>query len=128
MKVLVATKETQGQRGNDFCHANEGEIVNFHLECDGETVDGECGCRRSMSGIETHKATTTIKVAEIDITREKFFEKIKQGLQKGGWLALMKENEANKFVKQDADELLKMADHFDVNSVIEKRGDIFRQR
>ena len=30
MNVPVATKETQGQRDNDFSHTREGEVVYFH--------------------------------------------------------------------------------------------------
>ena len=50
MKVLVATRNTQGQRGNDFCFVPEGEIVAFPAaECTGEKIDGSCGCRRSVN-------------------------------------------------------------------------------
>jgi hypothetical protein len=59
MKVFVSTKDGQGIRNNDFSWTNEGELVKFALECDGEKIDGKCGCRRSMSGFDTHKATTT---------------------------------------------------------------------
>ena len=31
LKVLVATDETQGQRKNDFCHAEVGELVTFSV-------------------------------------------------------------------------------------------------
>ena len=51
MKVLVGTKETQGQRSNDFSWAEDGELVMFGSECDREDVDGTCGCRRAMSGL-----------------------------------------------------------------------------
>ena len=47
MRFLVATKETQGQRKNDFSHAREGELVKFGFECDGEEVDGNL--ERSVS-------------------------------------------------------------------------------
>ena len=50
MKLLVATTKTQGQRKNDFCWVPEDEIVQFAFVCDGEKIDGSCGCRRSMSG------------------------------------------------------------------------------
>ena len=57
MKMLVATKETQGKRRNDFCWATEGELVRFAFQCDGEAVDGRCGCRRSFCGLDSHKAS-----------------------------------------------------------------------
>ena len=31
MKILVATKETQGKRKNDFCFCNAGDIVMFGI-------------------------------------------------------------------------------------------------
>ena len=73
MKILVATKETQGFRDSDFSWAREGELVRFDSECDRDKnrIDGGCGCRRSMVGLETGRATTTFKVVEMDITTEK---------------------------------------------------------
>lgn len=58
MKVLVATTKRQGMRKNDFCHATEGELVKFSFECDGEKVDGKCGCKRSMGGINSRELPT----------------------------------------------------------------------
>ena len=58
-KVLTATAATQGMRKNDFSHTEEGELVTYGLECDCEQVDGVCGCKRSLVGRSTHKATTT---------------------------------------------------------------------
>lgn len=72
MKLLVSTSEGQGQRSNDFCFVPEGEIVFFGIDCDRDRhdVDGTCGCRRALCGIECKKATTTFKVAEVDITEQ----------------------------------------------------------
>ena len=71
MKILVGTTETQGRRKNDFCYTKEGEVLCFHLECDGETVDGSCGCKRSMSGVDTNKATGI--VVETTVRRILYF-------------------------------------------------------
>ncbi len=49
MKVLTATTKTQGARKNDFCFCDEGEMVMLGSECDGETADGSCGCKRARS-------------------------------------------------------------------------------
>jgi len=63
--VLVATERTQGQRPNDFCFAQEGELVRTQLTCgkDRGDPDGPCGCLRSLSGVDTMLATTTVRVA-----------------------------------------------------------------
>ena len=51
MRILVATEETQGRRPNDFCFAEEGEIVTFSPECTSEEIDGPCGST-GRSGVD----------------------------------------------------------------------------
>jgi hypothetical protein len=126
MHVLVATKETQGQRKNDFCHASDGEIVNFVFECDGESVDGDCGCKRSMGGISTHKATTTVMVVEMSITQPKFIHRIRESLIKGGWAKVGVD--ASELAVADAKELLRIANWYNIGDVLEKRGNKFVRR
>jgi hypothetical protein len=64
MNVLVATSLTQGWRDNDFCWTVEDELVAFPpLDCEGGSIDDGCGCRRSVAGVASHRATTPIKVA-----------------------------------------------------------------
>jgi hypothetical protein len=118
IKILVATKETQGKRKNDFSWCNEGELVTFAMECDGETIDGSCGCRRAMAGMVTHTATTTFKVIEAEITKEALLESEMVSIIEGwgdseGIKALAREN---------AKELLSTADLFEVGTILEKRG------
>ena len=117
MKVIVATDKTQGQRKNDFCWADVGEIVRFGFECDRESVDDQCGCRRSMAGINTHKATTTMEVVDKDISREEFELLIKAGIADAWGKDL-----AEECYKEEAKELLRIANDFKVGDVIEKRG------
>ncbi|OGV70911.1 MAG: hypothetical protein A2283_22065 [Lentisphaerae bacterium RIFOXYA12_FULL_48_11] len=62
MKVLVATRRTQGRRDNDFNFCEEGELLIYGSECDAEAVDGHCGCRRALVGMTSGKATTTFLV------------------------------------------------------------------
>jgi hypothetical protein len=128
IKVLVATKETQGERKNDFFFANEGELVGFCSECDGGGVDDKCGCHRSMSGFESNKATTTMKVVEMNITKDEFAKKLRESLEKSGWLKLMTKKEADAWVKEDTDVLLVAIDPFPVGSIVEKRGDKIQSR
>ena len=130
MKILVSTKETQGQRKNDFCHVPEGEIVTFATECDGESVDGNCGCRRSMVGVESLSATTTIKIVDDpEMTFQKFHDIILGYMKKwGGDEPLFSEAELKKMSLQETRELLKMASYFDIGADLEKRGAKFQQR
>lgn len=67
MKYLVATRETQGERANDFFFCLEGEPVHFGVICDGDSgADSSCGCSRSMIGLSSRKATTTVRVTDVD--------------------------------------------------------------
>ena len=118
MKVLVATKNTQGARGNDFCWVPEGQIVLFPaVECDGEKIDGPCGCKRSMDGIVNHKGTTTVMVADNPrLTMDILADKIHKSRHAAGF-------GVNTFASQEiALELHKFASRFAVGTVLERRG------
>jgi len=128
MKVLAATKEGQGMRKNDFSFTNDGELVTFGSECDGEGIDGHCGCRRAMSGMESHKSTTTFQVVNLDMTREDFEKKLRECFETGGWAAIMTEEELAEQIKQDADELLRLAEFFPLGRILEKRGSEIKTR
>ena len=61
MYVLVATKETQGDRGNDYGWTVEGELVFVPtIEC----REPRCGCSRGFAGVSSHRATTTAMVVD----------------------------------------------------------------
>ena len=124
MNILVSTKEKQGQRKNDFSSSTDGEFVRMTNECDGEAVDGKCGCRRSFAGFVSHKATTTVKVIDSPLTREEFIEKLTESLVSSGWA----KRDDNSEIVEDAEELLNMAAAFDVGMVVEKRGTKIQER
>src|SRR6266852_3853032 len=88
IQIFVATTETQGQRENDFYFVPEGEIVTLPvMTCTNEHVDGPCGCKRSMSGINTQKATTTMKISTFDGNLFELDRMIAEAMRKAGWLA-----------------------------------------
>ena len=116
-QMLVATKETQGKRKNDFSHTTRDEPVFFSFECDSETVDGSCGCRRSMSGLESLKATTTFKVAERNGTN--LTQRLMDHFTKD-WH--MSEEEARREAVQMDNELTRIAGAFPLGTILEKRG------
>jgi len=72
VKVLVSTKQTQGQKPDDFSYAREGDIVCFGEVC--ARGGHGCGCERSMVGIKNRKSTTTMRVAEFNLTRADWIE------------------------------------------------------
>lgn len=126
MKILVATKNLQGQRKNDFCFVPEGEMVSYSTECDGEDIDGTCGCRRSMSGLKCRKSTTTVMVADIPDKRlpgpQSYAEAIRKSECKAGFTRNIKE------ASSIASQLLKEAAKWPVGTVLEKRGEKFAVR
>ena len=127
MKVLVSTEETQGQRSNDFCWVPEGEMVRFGMECDTDrgNPDGGCGCSRSMSGMDCHKATTTMKVVEKDMNMADLIAAVQESLKGGGWVT---DDSDKAWAMEEAQELFRIADAFPVGAIIEKRGDDIQER
>jgi len=125
MKIIVATKEMQGQRKNDFCWVPEGEIVHFSFECDGETVDGSCGCRRSMAGVECNKSTTTMKVVELPVLEETLLFQLRDHYIKNWKMSVAR---AVKLAKEEVQDLIDMAAAFQLGAIIEKRGETFQAR
>ncbi|MBY3553715.1 DUF7715 family protein [Modestobacter lapidis] len=70
MKLLTATRETQGERPGDFCRTVDGELVLLGFVCatDEKNPDGGCGCGRAFSGMSSLQPTTTAKVLDLDLT------------------------------------------------------------
>jgi hypothetical protein len=122
VKLLVATNETQGRRSNDFCWTNEGELVMHGTECDREAVDDSCGCRRSLVGLESAKATTTFKVAEIDTTLDGFAEQLQTSLRRRGWITDQNASAWVESVRFEAADLERIARPWPVGTVLERRG------
>ena len=117
MKILVATARTQGQRSNDFRFVPEGEPLMPGQECKGEEVDGRCGCRRSLTGVECRKATTTALVTEVRHDRRWLTRLFRRSLMRVGLRPEPGE------VKQLVDRAILMASSFATGTVIERRGD-----
>src|ERR1700730_357128 len=116
MKVLVATAETQGQRPNDFNYCVEGELVTVGLVCatDRADPDGGCGCGRAFAGLNSHRATTTALVREVEgFTRDDYIEAIRSSLSQQGWDPSTAEDEA--------DELICILSDWPVGAVAERR-------
>ncbi|HET6437411.1 MAG TPA: hypothetical protein VFG59_05080 [Anaeromyxobacter sp.] len=127
MKILVATAETQGQRTNDFCWAEQGEIVTFGSECAYEAVDGPCGCRRALRGVRTRKATTTFRVVErSEISPGDLARFVAESLVAGGWYRAL--GDALAAATEDALRLGAIALAYPEGSVLERRDQTFAAR
>lgn len=128
MRVFVATTETQGVRKNDFCFVPEGELVGFSFECDGEPVDGPCGCHRSMSGFDCHAGTTTFKLVErADINEESFFALRVKSLVAAGW-GKEDDKDLRTNVLVEVAEMVKIGAALPPDVVLEKRGKSVQMR
>ena len=132
MKVVTATSATQGWRDNDFSWTVEGELVFFTpFDCARGFIDDDCGCRRSMAGLVSHRATTTMKVVERDdLDPELYFDLIADGLQSQGYVtdALMANPNVNEWVHDLTDELICLAAAYPIGTVLERRGDVISPR
>ena len=118
MKVLTATSRTQGQRGNDFHWCIEGELVHFGMVCaaDRTDPDGGCGCGRAFAGLNSHRATTTAMIREIEgFTRGDYIEAIRSSLSQQGWDPATAQDEA--------DELIGLIRDWPAGAVAERRLD-----
>ena len=117
MKVLVATTETQGQRTNDFSYCIEGELVTVGLVCmtDRRDPDGGCGCGRAFAGLNSHRATTTAKVKQVDLSEADYVEALRSSLSQQGW--------PTEDVEELADWLAQLVSEWAVGTIVERRID-----
>jgi hypothetical protein len=132
MKVLTATSQTQGWRDNDFCWTVEGELVLFvPFECSRGSIDDGCGCRRSMGGAVSHRATTTMQVTErSDLNADAYFGLIADSLESQGYVneRLLTKAEVEDWVRDLSEELISLAAPWPVGTVVERRGDFIMLR
>jgi hypothetical protein len=122
MKLLTATTETQGQRDSDFTWCVPGEVVtasSFICDTDGDDPDGGCGCGRAFSGLNSHRATTTAVVKDVDgYTFEDLAVAVWAHLQHSGWAAIgLTTTDAVRL----AAEIAETADGYDEGTVLETR-------
>lgn len=121
MKVLVATASTQGERFNDYHWCIEGELVRIGEVCSQDRIDpeGGCGCGRGFSGLNSHRATTTARIADLPLSRADYAEAIRSSLQQQGW------DPCADCAAQEAAELAALVADWPVGTVIERRLENF---
>ncbi|MFC4949561.1 DUF7715 family protein [Pseudonocardia sp. GCM10023141] len=119
MKVLVATRRTQGRRTNDFHWCIEGELVRIGEVCrkDREDPDGRCRCGRGFGGLNSHKSTTTAMIADTPLSYDDYVEAIRSSLQQQGW------DPCENCAAEEAEDLLALVADWPVGSIIERRLD-----
>jgi hypothetical protein len=88
MKLLTATAHTQGSRPGDFDFCVEGELVLIGPICASDRsnpADGRCGCGRSFAGLNSHRASTTAAVRDIDISLADYTEPLRSSIDQQGY-------------------------------------------
>ena len=132
MKALTATNQTQGWRDNDSVWTVEGELVFFPpIECGRGSIDDGCGCRRSMAGLVSHRATTTIKVGDREeLDPDTYFMLISEGVRDQGYVTEepMRNRNVGEWLHDLADELMYLAGRLPTGTVLERRGDFMNVR
>lgn len=120
MKVLVATKQTQGRRPDDFSYTLAGELVRWPpVVCDCD----DCGCARAMEGLASHRGTTTFTVAErADLDPDDYRRLMVSHLLDGGWITGGPDNEENDWARPFIELHIVAAGEFDVGEILEIRN------
>lgn len=81
MKVLVATRRTQGARDNDFSDTVEGELVFDAGPCEDVTdpANWNCACAVGFWGVASGELTTTAMVADLPIGLREYQRAVRDG-------------------------------------------------
>ena len=126
MRVLVADKGRQG-RANDFNWCVEGELVYLQGACDRDLRDPDngCGCGRAFGGLSSHRATTTARVVESELSEADVREAVRASLDSGGWLnpAFCSDEMAAEMVDDAMASITTVANHFPAGVVLRRRLD-----
>ncbi len=126
VKVLVATKEGQGDRHDDYAWAVDGELV--YVPADSCDCPG-CGCGRGFAGMASSRATTTALVVERhDLGLPDLSNALSDSLERQGWISTGWTTDDEELFRQLFQRLLVSASHFPVGSIIERDGHLLKRR
>ncbi len=127
MKVLIATDSTQGNRGDDYFFALEGELV--YLPIIEHAVLDRCGFAQGFAGVASAKATTTAMVVDRpELTTHDWSVAIADGLTSQGWLEDDWCDANDDLLEQVLADLEAIVDPIAPNTVIERNGTDFFPR
>ena len=126
MKVIVATKETQGTEPTDYSWTVDGELVTpVRVACS----DPACGCSRGFPGLASSRATTTVVVADLPhIDPAALHGAVEDSLARSGWLDLVGEGERDELVWEHVEAIAEIAAAFPAGTVLSREGDVIFQR
>jgi len=120
MKVLIATRDTQGDVPGDYCWTVEGELVRILAdEC---RSPDRCGCGRGFPGLASSRATTTVRVVERPMALEDLTRALRDTLGREGWLSGLDPTECAAAVAEHAAAILAATASFDVGTILRREG------
>ena len=116
MKVLVATRATQGKRLDDKFECIDGEFVWLVPLCPSSRMDPDspCSCGRTFAGLSSAGRTTTAEVVDIPTLTRGAFSVIFWAVHSRECTCPINEATVTK--------LLADADRWPVGGVLERRG------
>ena len=117
MKVLIATRRTQGAMPGDYSWALEGELVT--AVCVSCCRPDDCGCARGFPGLASARATTTAMVVdrpELDVGE--FRDAVQDALARQGWLSGLDPDDAGEVVDDHLRVIALVCEHFEVGAVV----------
>jgi hypothetical protein len=121
MRVLVATKQTQGSQPGDYAATVEGELVTpVAAECDSPRT---CGCGRGFPGLASNRATTTAMVVDRpDLDPDEVRDAIEDSLERGGWLDHLDDDEVEALLDEHMICIDTVCSAFPVGTVVSRWG------
>jgi len=131
MRLLTATREHQGERDGDFCHAIEGELVLLGFVCATDEADpeGGCGCGRAFSGMSSMRGTTTAVVRDLDMTYEDLRTAVEAHLVAAGTGPdVLGANEFTDLLEETVDDCVHFARWWPLGTVVGRRLDHVHRR
>jgi diaminopimelate epimerase len=129
MKVLVADNNEQGVFGDEYHWCNNGDLLMFG---EFQTEDNRKGNEISMCGIKERTFTTFITVKDLDISKDFYKELLSESVEKAMLVKINKDGwyyvdfgddwGFNKNINDHVDELLELAEQFNIGDKLYCRG------
>lgn len=130
MKLLTATRITQGVRQTDYSWTTEGELVfvqEISSDCD-DLPGVDTGVSRGFAGLSSHRATTTALVRDLPLTRQDVREALRGYLEATGFAGTMTADELEAVLDEEVDAMIRIGGHWPVGAVVERDRTLMRSR
>lgn len=122
MHVLVARRRTQGMDPDDYSGAMDGELVLLSVgDRDPRWTATQRTRGRHFLGLESRAPTTTAEIIDLDVTASVVIGYVREVLSRD------RSRDADALTAaahQLGTEMLELARHFAVGTVVEKRGEL----